>query len=244
MLIGIDQDRKRRNKVPKRSNTPNKRRCVTLHVVNPYYIAHQADLRCDPNYSFEIGDVDSDGRLEFGCLNQDGNRLRFVRLDGSVVFDCRLRSNGNWGTPLPSLVDINGDGADEVVVPDSSFNQIWRGDELLNDFAHEFYLADTEGDDADEIAFCTLDHINAGYGDTEWNTGELVIMDHDRSTILRRGVDDYCRETHLDDLAFADFRGEGKVDLLTEKGQLLDPHSGDVMWNVADSFDHGQWVGR
>jgi FG-GAP repeat protein len=47
-----------------------------------YAIAHEADLGRYPNYSFEIGDVDGDGRSEVVCFNQNGNRLRVVNLDG------------------------------------------------------------------------------------------------------------------------------------------------------------------
>ena len=44
--------------------------------MSEYYIAYEADLRCYPNYSFEIGDVDGDGRAELVCLNQNGTRSR------------------------------------------------------------------------------------------------------------------------------------------------------------------------
>ena len=80
-----------------------------------YYIADEADLRCYPNYSVEIGDIDGDGRMEFVCLNQTGNRLRAVRPDGEVVFERKQYNYGNWGTPLVCVADINDAGAQQVV---------------------------------------------------------------------------------------------------------------------------------
>lgn len=282
---------------------------MTRNNNTPYYIAHQADVRCNPNYSFEIGDVDGDGIMEWICLDQSGNRLRVVSIDGRVLFERRVTNHGNWGTPLPCAADIDGDGSDEIIVPDiapgskkearivvlnkngaaigehsfgvrgkddygisvpllararretagtvgvvvalaggevvlldSTLNEVWRRSDFRNDFGHEFYLADVDGDGADEIAFCTLDHINAGYTNDEWNTGELVILDHDGSTILRRRVDDYCPETHFDDLAFADFRHNGTVEMLTEKGQLVNLERGEVVWDAGSYLDHGQWI--
>ncbi len=130
-----------------------------------------------------------------------------------------------------------------VVLLDRTLKEIWRVDGFRNDFGHEFYTADINGEGADEIAFCTVDHINTGYTrDEDWNAGELVVLDHTGATLFRRRVDEYCSETHFDDLAFGDFRGKGQVELLTEKGQLLDAYTGNVIWDVSGRFDHGQWI--
>ncbi len=276
--------------------------------MNDYVIAYEADLRCYPNYSFEIGDVDGDGRLEMVSLNQNGDRLRVANIDGRVLFERRLTNYGNWGTPLPALWDFDGDGRDEIVVPDlgrenrhkearivmlngdgdeiadhwfgisgrddygiavpllapfrhapegapgvvaalaggivvgldSDLNELWRVDGLFNDFAHEFYVADVDGDGCDEIAFCTLDHVDGG--DAEWNRGELVLLDHDGSVMFRRSTRDYFPDSHFDDVAFADFLGDGSAQMLVEKGALIGI-DGSVIWRLDEgTLDHGQWI--
>ncbi|MBU7004983.1 MAG: VCBS repeat-containing protein [Theionarchaea archaeon] len=266
-------------------------------------VKYEPDLRCYPNYSFEIGDVDGDGRQEMVSLNQNGNRLRVVDLFNEIILQVKLKNNGNWGTPIPALLDLDGDGREEVVVPsfgnrfesrivainaegekmaersfgtyrkddygigvpllsplcrkgeggvvaaisggevaamDADLDVIWRVGGFRNDFGHEFYLADIDGDAHDEIAFCTMDHVNLGYEDGT-NIGELVVLDHDGTTLLRRRVDEYFPDTHFDDVAMADFRGRGKSDILVEKGVLLNL-DGEVIWDLSDEFDHGQWI--
>lgn len=286
--------------------------------MSAYTIAHEIDLRCYPNYSFEVGDVTGDGRLELVSLNQSGNRLRVVDLEGRVLFERKLRNNGNWGTLLPCVTDLDGDGCAEVIVPDpvrSPFeariaafdargelvgehrfglggkddygiavpllapirfqrdgprgviaalagghlvaldhrlDELWRKSGLRHDFGHEFHVADVDGDGLDEVAFCTCDHIDGGYRADGANVGELVLVDHDGTTLLRRRVDAYCPDTHFDDVAMADFRGVGRAELLVEKGILLDWRQvgagsdgappGGVIWTVADQFGHGQWI--
>lgn len=274
--------------------------------MNLYYVAYEADLRCNPNYSFGIGDVDGDGRMEMVCLNQNGNRLRVVDLDNRVLFERRLRNHGNWGTPTLAISDLDGDGRAEIVAPswgrryeamvgafngrgeqiaehgfgssarddygigvpllarmrfqpdrrpgvvaavaggmvvalDSDLHEIWRSEGYANDFGHEFYVADVDGDGLDEVAFCTCPHINGGYSADGWNVGELVLLDHDGRTILRRRVSDYCEDTHFDDIAMADFRGIGQAEMLLEKGYLIDLQ-GNIVWDVSGQFDHGQWI--
>jgi len=274
--------------------------------MNEYFIAYEPDLRCYPNYSFEIGDLNGDGRMEMGSLNQNGNRLRAVSLAGEVLLERRIVNHGNWGTPLPCVTDLDGDGRDEVVVPsfgrkfearvvafdaqgaeigahvfgthskddygigvpllapirldqdgppgivaavagghvvalDGGLNEVWRAEGFRNDFGHEFHVADVDGDGSDEVAFCTMDHLNGGFTGDDWNVGELVLLDHDGTTLLRRTVDEYCRDTHFDDVAMADFRGIGRAEILLEKGFLINLN-GDVIWDVSDQFDHGQWI--
>ena len=52
-----------------------------------YYIANdKVDLKYYPNYSFEIGDVDGDGRMEFISLNTSGALLKVLNLDGELLF--------------------------------------------------------------------------------------------------------------------------------------------------------------
>jgi hypothetical protein len=46
-----------------------------------YSIDDTVNLRCYPNYSFEVGDVDGDGRDEVVFPRQDG-RLMVIRQDG------------------------------------------------------------------------------------------------------------------------------------------------------------------
>lgn len=274
--------------------------------MNEYLIAYEPDLRCYPNYSFEIGDVNGDGRMEMVSLNQNGNRLRVVSLTGEALFEQRIINHGNWGTPLPCVTDIDDDGCDEIIVPsfgrkfearivafntegveirahafgthrkddygigvpllapmrfhpdgrpglaaaiagghivglDGELHEVWRTEGFRNDFGHEFYVADADGDGLDEVAFCTMDHINGGFTSDGWNIGELVLLDHDGTTLLRRRVDEYCPDTHFDDVAMADFRGIGRAEILLEKGFLINL-DGDSIWDVSDQFDHGQWI--
>jgi len=269
--------------------------------MNHYYIANEkADFNFYPNYSFETGDIDGDGKKEFIALDQTGNTLKAIDLDGNLVFEQKLDNNGNWGTVLIGAADINGDGRDEVIVPcgervvafdgkknivkehkldtnqkddygicvpllgvakilspdapsviaaaaggivtalDNDFNEIWRTGGFRGQYGHEIHFADIDGDGLDEIAFCTVDHINLGF-DKNANTGELVLLDHDGTVLFRRRVDDYIDDTHFDDIAMADFLGDGTSQILLEKGVLIDL-SGNIIWDVSKQMDHGQWI--
>ena len=85
--------------------------------MNKYYIANdKINLKCYPNYSFEIADVNSDGKMEFISMNQNGNLLSVFNLDGEVLFEKVLENNGNWGTAIFCAADINGDSRDEIIV--------------------------------------------------------------------------------------------------------------------------------
>jgi hypothetical protein len=186
--------------------------------MNEYFVAYEPDLRCYPNYSFQIGDVDGDGEMEMVCLNQNGNRLRVVKLRGDVLLERRIVNHGNWGSPVPCVLDLDGDGRDEVVVPtfgprfeacvaafnadgervgehgfgtrrkddygigvpllasmrlppdgrvgvvaavaggkvvalDGGLDEVWTAEGMRNDFGHEFYVADVDGDGCEEIVF-------------------------------------------------------------------------------------------
>jgi len=264
--------------------------------MHEYYIAYSPDLRCYPNYSFAVGDLDGDGRMEMVSLNQNGNRLRAVTLEDRVVFERRLQNYGNWGTPLICLADLDDDGRQEIIVPsfdnqltarivvinghgeqigehsfgtrerdvngigapllaalridntgqqglvaavaggriallDRDLREIWRVEGFRHDFGHEFHLADIDGDGCDEIAFCTMDD----------HGGDFVLLDHDGAILLRKPVMDYYADSHFDDIALADFRGTGNVEILFEKGMLVDRH-GRVIWDRSHHFDHGQWI--
>ena len=270
-----------------------------------YCAAYEPDLRCNPNYSFAVGDVDGDGRMEFVALNQSGSRLRCVNLDGDVLFENQLRNHGNWGTPLIAAADWNGDGKAEVLVPNSrrgaeaavelydragrllhrqslgtcecddfgiavplltpfrhesdapqgmlialaggvlicldhEFREVWRRDGLEHDFGHEFHPADIDADGRDEVAFCTLPHINGGKAANQ-GRGKLVLLDHEGTTLLERKVTDYCDDTHFDDVAMADFLGDGRTQICLEKGLLIDLE-GNVIWDVSGEMNHGQWI--
>ena len=268
--------------------------------MNQYYIAHdKIDLKCYPNYSFEIGDVDGDGRMEFVSLDQSGNLLRVVNLENDLLFEKKFSNNGNWGTPLLCTADINGDGRNEIIVPDGNklialdckggvvlertftealkddygicipllgtvrlttdngpsfiaavaggevyllddkFNTIKKLNGLRHDFGHELHFADIDKDGFDEIAFCTVDHINEEFSNK--NNGELVLLDHDGKIILRKRVDDFLVDTHFDDIAMADFNGSGTTQILAEKGFLMDL-KGNVIWDLSAEMEHGQWI--
>jgi len=265
-----------------------------------YYIANEKiDLKCYPNYSFEIGDIDGDGRKELISLNQSATLLSAFNLDGELLFEKNLDNTGNWGTTLICAADIDSDGRDEIIVPngdsivafdgkgnkireykhhssgkdgygvsvpligaakikspdewsivavlaegeavalDRAFNEIWKTGGMGHDFGHEIFFADIDGDGLDEICFSTIGC--AGQTADGWNFGELILLDHDGSILLRKRVDDYVRDNHFDDTAMADFMGNGTSQILLEKGVLLDLN-GNVIWDISDKFDHGQWI--
>jgi len=268
--------------------------------MNPYYISNdKVKLNYYPCYSFEIGDVDGDGKMEFISMNQSGNQLQVHNLEGELLFEKELRNIGTWGTPIICVFDINGDGCDEVIVPngesiialdkrgnitkehifegcqkdaygicvpllgaasvlssekpsliaavasgivyalDNDFNTIWKVDGLRRDFGHEIHFADIDGDGFDEIAFCTVDDISAETGAD--NVGDLVLLDHDGTILLRKRVDALINDTHFDDIAMSDFLGDGTSQVLVEKGLLLDI-SGNIIWDLSDQMEHGQWI--
>ena len=272
--------------------------------VSTYYIAYEPNLGCYPNYSFEVGDVDGDGRMECVVLDQPGKTLRAVRLDGSTVFERELPNEGTWGTAIPAVADLDGDGRAEVVVPcpdadgaagiavidgsgrpiatrgfgtatkdaygltvpllaaarlrpglppgivaavtgglvvalDGDMGEVWRVEGLRRDFGHEFNVSDFDGDGLDEVAFCTVDRI-AGPGLAP-PVGELLLLDHDGTVLLRRNVSDYAQDTHFDDVAVGDFEGTGTAQILLEKGILID-FDGHVLWDVSSQIGHGQWI--
>ncbi|MCL2159529.1 MAG: VCBS repeat-containing protein, partial [Oscillospiraceae bacterium] len=81
--------------------------------MNRYYIANdKVDLKCYPNYSFEIGDIDGDGRKEFISLDQSGKLLKAFDLEGALLFEKNLDNEGNWGTSIICAADIDNDGCD------------------------------------------------------------------------------------------------------------------------------------
>ena len=267
-----------------------------------YYVANdKVDLQCYPNYSFEIGDINGDNKKEFVSLNQSGKLLRVLNLDGDLIFEKNLVNDGNWGTSLIGVADIDNDGRDEIIVPcgesivafdgkgnkireyklnscqkdsfgicapllgaakilspnepsiiaavaggyvvalDGNFNEIWRTGGFRDEFGHEIHFADIDGDGLDEIAFCTIDYHSYREGKSKSCVGDLVLLDHDGTVLLRKRVDDYIQDTHFDDIAMADFLGNGQSQILVEKGVLLDLN-GNIIWDISEEFDHGQWI--
>ncbi len=55
--------------------------------------------------------------MEMISLDQSGNRLRAVGIDGRVILDQRVTNHGNWGTPQLCTIDVDDDGRQEIVVP-------------------------------------------------------------------------------------------------------------------------------
>jgi hypothetical protein len=271
-----------------------------------YYVASEADMRCYPNYSLQVADVDGDGRMEIIVAGHNGNRLRVVDIHNRILFERKLHNNGNWGTLPVCCVDLNGDGRDEIVVPDTmkgsepvilvlnaageqlgccelgethrddfglcvpllspfrhsakaglgivaavaggtvvaldaELHEVWRVDTLRENFGHEFFASDIDGDGADELWFCTVDSIGSPYSPGGSKVGELVVLDHDGTLLLRRRVDSYYPDNHFDDIKIADFLGNGTNQLLLEKGILLDLE-GRVLWDRSEHFGHGQWI--
>ena len=264
--------------------------------MNKYYIANdKINLKCYPNYSFEIGDVNGDGKMEFISMDQSGNLLSVFDINGEIVFEKILENNGNWGTAIPCVADINSDGCDEVIVQngksiiafdgkgnivkkrkfeipsadmykiyipllgaanivspteksiiaaiaggviyalDHNLDTIWKIDGFRNSFLHEFYFADVDGDGLDEILFSTVDQFEDDY------YGDFILLDNDGKQLFSKDVQDYLDDSHFDDIAVADFLGDGSLQILVEKGFLLDL-KGNVIWDLSGEMDHGQWI--
>jgi len=264
--------------------------------MSKYYIANdKIDLKCYPNYSFEIGDINGDGKMEFISMNQSGNLLSVFNLDGEIVFEKTLENNGNWGTAIFCTADINSDGCDELIVQngksiiildgkgniikerkfnipradmyniyipllgaanivspttisiiaalaggviealDSNLDTIWKVDGFRNSFLHEFYFADVNGDGLDEIIFSTVDQDGDEY------YGDFILLDNDGTLLFSKDVQNYLDDSHFDDIAVADFLGDGSTQILVEKGILLDIN-GNVIWDLSGEMDHGQWI--
>jgi hypothetical protein len=127
-----------------------------------------------------------------------------------------------------------------IVALDGNLKELWRKDGFRNDFGHEFFVADIDGDGFDEVAFTTTDNMQKN--DAPDNHGDLVVLDHDGRVLLRERVDRYYHpDSHFDSIGLADFRGIGKTEVLLEKGILVNMH-GDVVWDASKNFEHGQWI--
>lgn len=113
-----------------------------------YYVACEPDLGFYPNYSFEVGDVTGDGQQELVALSTDGNILRILKLDGSLLLERRLHNYGTWGTIVLTLADVDHDGRREIIVPDGP-----PGDAHVialnadNEVIREVHLENSAGDD-------------------------------------------------------------------------------------------------
>ena len=260
-----------------------------------YYCKTLVDIGFYPNYSFEVGDIDGDGIKEIAVLTTDGGTLRVFRIDGSLLFERTLRNHGCWGTPTITFSDLDGDGKEELIVPDGSmvialddhndivrktrvptstvddygiaipligvfkregktnicvaaagggvfafddeFRLLWSIKGLRKDFGHEFNISEIPNNES-IIAFSNVDHIRYASAQTE---GELILVDSSGRLLLKKRVRDLIDDTHFDDVAIADFTGNGRLEVLVEKGILMDL-KGNVIWNASKCFDHGQWI--
>ena len=110
------------------------------------------DLGFYPNYSFEVGDINGDGRKEIAALSTDGNILRVFSIDGKILFERKLQNNGCWGTSLPAFADLDYDGKEELLVPDGppgkarvialdADNNIIRECRILGEMADDYGIA-------------------------------------------------------------------------------------------------------
>ena len=75
------------------------------------------------------GDIDGDGRLElvFGCYRNDSSIYALNAEDGSLLWKYNAARPGGDGCNdvAPLIVDVDGDGTLEVVVPSSCFNRTY-----------------------------------------------------------------------------------------------------------------------
>ena len=70
------------------------------------------------NYSFAGGDIDGDGLAEYAMISTDGKYLLVLHNNGSKSWDAHLRNNNLWGTAPLCISDVDGDGRQEVLVPE------------------------------------------------------------------------------------------------------------------------------
>jgi len=122
-----------------------------------------------------------------------------------------------------------------------NFKVLWKSSGFRNDYGHEIYFADIDGDGNEEILLCTVDGINHEY-DCKNNVGDFLILNNDGTVLLRKRVDDFIEnDNHFDDIAVADFLNNGTYQILFEKGILIDT-SGNVLWDIQEYMHHGQWI--
>jgi len=196
-----------------------------------------ADINCDHRDEIIVPDGES-----IIAYDGSGKKIKERNFGGLQKDDYGI------AVPLLGAAKINSSGYKSIIAClaggtifalDADFNIIWKAEGLRKDFGHEIHFADVDGDGFDEIAVCTVDHINQSFGNG--CNGDLLMLDHDGKVLLRRRVDDYIKDTHFDDIAMADFFGNGTCQILVEKGLLLDTR-GNVIWDLSGKMEHGQWI--
>lgn len=205
---------------------------------------------CWGTATLALADVDGDGRDEVivpdgppgdarvVAIDQEGEVVREARVPGAVADD--------YGLAVPLIAAFErGDGSLGICVAvagglvlalNSDFEPLWEVRGLRKDFGHELYVAKVP--EGDLVAFVTVDHIRYSSPTVE---GELLVVSSEGELLMRKRVRDLVDDTHFDDVAIADFRGAGQLEVLVEKGILMDME-GRVIWDRSALFDHGQWV--
>lgn len=199
-------------------------------------------------------DVNHDGRQEIVVPDgPPGNAFVIaINAENETVRERRIDSqNGDdYGIAIPLLgtfrCDLDGHlgisvgiAGGRMLALDTHFRELWHHDGLRHDFGHELYNVDVNDDGVDEIVFCTVDHINSSDPSVQ---GDLVILrGTDGSPFLVQAVRPLVNDSHFDDIIIADIRGTGEKEILVEKGLLLDLQ-GNVIWDISDELEHGQWI--
>ena len=63
--------------------------------MNHYYVANEkAQFDDAVNYSFAVGDINGDGKMEFLGLNRRGDMLTAIDLQGNILFRQPLKMRG------------------------------------------------------------------------------------------------------------------------------------------------------
>ena len=194
-----------------------------------------------------FADLDEDGKEEL--IVPDGNMVIALDEHNDVVRKARVPAStvDDYGIAIP-LIGVFKRGEDRVGICvavagggvfafDEDFRLLWSIKGLRKDFGHEFNISETSNYES-IIAFSNVDNIRYTSAQTE---GELILVSSSGKILLRKRVRDLINDTHFDDVAIADFTGDGKLEVLVEKGILMDL-KGNVIWDVSESLDHGQWI--
>ncbi|MEM6325969.1 MAG: thiol-activated cytolysin family protein [Bacteroidota bacterium] len=189
------------------------------------------------NFRFRTGDVDGDGDLDLVWVEPGANTLTMVVArwagGGFTLEAPQTRVESGWNTGYePTLADVDGDGADDLVMNRAnSLNRVWvffaNGDGTF-DTASSVGQTLTSGGGWDRYTLLPLDHTGDGREDLVWSAlGTDNVVHHTAAKPSRTPgapytglyspvqifpVSGWGNYTGLQ--VTGDFRGDGRGDIL------------------------------